>query len=442
MVTNQARARVLVGIITLISTMAYLYIYSVPIKDSVLFEWDRLSANNLNVDGYFYNDAEQNKYIYTNVYAKFSIPIIADITIPKTEIKIPVSISWYTYEIIVLALFLFFFLLGAPFLRCYKRVLPFICKLNHLISSILENKYLFIFLKDTLTIKADRFLFPALVVFYVLFLFGHFILHHHGAHPGTSNTQRVLFNLIMAIIPIAILFSVIPFATQIQSTNGRRKFLIQTSSIALFSISPFLPTATEKLFQSLIVKHIPRPRYKTKHAVLWHKIAVNPGLYRHSKSNNYYYVNDDNMIKSSSPIKAAHLIKVKSLALTEADFAYIPKHTASIFFENWALKLYKKGRILDALNCLEIGCKFEIYRIRTQQNNNPNIRLLKLYAGLCRRTNTKHKLSQLRKEIINDNLLGPLLQPPPQRWLFVRAFSFKQRWVHRKKYNGLPLTKA
>lgn len=424
MPSNLINIRIVLGFFAAIGTLFFLYAFSEPLTVSINFEWNSFSTNS--------ELANQKHYAQHIVYNKYAFPILDDIPIPKTEIKIPIPLSWHLYEIGILLLFLLSFLLHEPFLNSYSKAFPVLDELGMPLSDFLKNKHPIVYFLLASIKNLDRAsLFISAFAFF-LFAATKLFLHHHGTYKIPDFDK-----LLLAATTIAMFLSIVPFRPQQALRNSRREFL-KYGSVAL--ISAFSPTVMEKLFQSISVGHFSRPRYRTKHLSQWQKISISAGLYRHIKSDSFYYVNDLSFVRSSSKINDTHLVKAHFLDLNYSDFPHISKLTASTFFEDYSLKLMQRGKLQDALQCLEIGCNYETYRIRNHNEQKPNIRLFKLYGGLCHKHKVKHNLSKLRKEICHDKFLSDLLQPPPQRWLMTRAWWFKRRWSTKKQYNKVKLT--
>jgi hypothetical protein len=409
-----------------VTTFYYLYAFYDPLLASIQFE---LSPHSIDS-----TLADNNHYEQRITYLKYTSPVISNIPIPTTELTIPIPLSWHLFEIAILLLFLFSFTLQTSLLLGYLKLNPTVDALNPFISNLLKKIPPSIhFILTNLRITESLSLTISAVTF-TLFFSTKLFLHHHG----TLNISN-LDTLLLAATSIAMFLSLRPAQTLSMPHHNRREFLKFSSLSLLTALTPF---ALEKLCQSISVKHFAQPRHRNKHTTLWHKVSISAGLYRHRKNKKIYYVNEHGFIRSLNNMKEDNLIKIHPLALNYSDFHLISKLTSSVFFEDWSLKLLQKGKLLDSLQCLELGCKYEIYRIREQHEQKPNIRLFKLYSGLCHKHEVKHNLSLLKKEITHDKLLSNLLLPPPQQWLMTRAWCFKRRWSTRKLYNKVKLTQV
>lgn len=406
-----------------IATIIYLSVFFYPLKTSLLLELRFLMTG-------FTIENKQN-YIEQIIYIKSISPIYNGTVIPWTNINIPFPITWHFYEIGILFVFLITFSLHIQPLNNYWSSIFDFSRLESMIENF-SNKHPFIL---SLIVKANNRVIAPLflsVGAFVLFAGSILFLHHHGA-PRI----QYLDNILLAITTATMIVAIIPYPKQSAPIISRRNF-IKLSSISL--IAAFTPTLLEKLFQSISIKHFPNPRYRDNHAVKWKNISLNAGLYKHKKSKKIYYVNELGLIRSYSKINEANLDRIHSLNLNHSDFPYISKLISATFFEDWSIKLLQRDKLYDALNCLEVGCRYQIYRIKNKNETNPNIRIFKLYVGLCYKNKIKHNLENLRKEITQDKIVFSILQPQPQHWLMLKAWSFKQRWLRRVSYNKNKLT--
>lgn len=432
----------MIGLLAAISALFYLYTFITPLNDILQFDWDSAPARQsypINTDQRQIN-LERKKYIQDTIYSKFHIPIATSINIPRTEFTIPIPVSWHSFECLIFLFFLLYFLLADHLASHLVKWSSILKKLDLLLLTILRNKWISTPAKVFGTTWINRTLFPVTLISFALFSIAVLTLRHHGGYISTRYFEKLFVDTMLAIIPAVILLSTTSRFPQTTFTAGRRKFLAQSSSIIFLAAAAASAKILEKTIQSIYLGNISHPRYRTSPRIMWHKISASQGLYQHIKSRKYYYVNNNGQVRSSCKINEMHLIKANISELHDSDFVRIPKFTSSVFFEEWSLMLLKKGQILDALNCLENGCKYEIFRIRTLNEQHPNIRVFKLYAGLCRKHKLMHHLFSLRREITHDKNLIDLLQPSPQRWLMTRASCFRQRWLFRKQYNKHPLT--
>jgi len=213
-------------------------------------------------------------------------------------------------------------------------------------------------------------------------------------------------------------------------SDARRSTLMRIGGGALtIGIGALVATRLPKLKK---FGHIPSPRFKTKKIGRVWKVNLSTGLYRHSKSKNFYYVDRENMLRSDGLVNAIHL-KPES-TISQSDFEFLPILTANSYFEHHAFHLFEKRKYMDALGTLEMGCRYQLYRLQKSDGFAPNTRIFKLYFGLCRKYRLRHHTDRVRDEI-NELQLRSILAPGNQRWMFSRAWCFKQRWFSRTKYN-------
>jgi hypothetical protein len=417
---NLVRLRVILSLLAVITSIAYLYTFHDLLNKAFVFEWNSFLSQR--ETSYLKQSFEQD------IRTKFSY--IGNVGIPIADFKIPVPLSWHLCETSSLVFFLLSFSLYGPHLN--KLLKPPALLSSHL-SDFLKKHYPTLNLMLTRIKLIDRPVLFFSAFTFILFASAQLILHHHGAYRIHSVEK-----LLLALTSAAMFFSFFPVRQQNILVYNRRKFITQMGSVAL--LSALSPTLIEKFFQSISIKHFSRPRYKTTHTKQWQPISVSTGLYQHKKSKSIYYVNEHGSVRCNSKINELHLDKIHALDLNNSSFPHISKLTASVFFENWSLKLLQKKKLADALQCLEIGCKYEIYRIRELNEQTPNIRIFKLYAGLCYKYKIKHNLSQLRNEVNHDKSLSSLLQPSTQRFLKTRAWWFKRRWFTKTQYNKTALT--
>ncbi len=194
--------------------------------------------------------------------------------------------------------------------------------------------------------------------------------------------------------------------------------------------------ASTRLPKFMKFGHISSPRFRIKkHSFVW-KINLSNGLYRHSKSKKFYYVDQQHMLRSHGLVEAMYLKPVSIIPQTE--FEFVPLLTANSYFERQALYFLEKRKYMDALSVLELGCRYQLYRMQQPNRFVPNIRIFKLYFGLCRKYKLQHHLDLVRNEIIKLKF-QPILAPRNERWMFSRAWCFKQRWFSRETYDHHPI---
>lgn len=217
-------------------------------------------------------------------------------------------------------------------------------------------------------------------------------------------------------------------------SNARRSAMFSVAGVAL--VIGIGSLATTRLPKLVKFGHISSPRYRAKkHNRVW-KMGLSHGLYRHSKSKKFYYVDQQNMLRSHGLVNAMHLEPVPTIS--QAEFGFVPMLTANSYFERHALYFLEKRKYMDALSVLEMGCRYQLYRMRQFDETAPNIRIFKLYFGLCRKYRLRHHLDGVRNEIIRLQLRS-ILAPRNERWMLSRAWCFKQRWFSRKMYNHHPI---
>jgi hypothetical protein len=184
--------------------------------------------------------------------------------------------------------------------------------------------------------------------------------------------------------------------------------------------------------------HFSNPRYRRRKRKARILVTLPHGLYRNPKTGKIFYVDLDGRLSCRDPIKTERLIRISSI--TEANFPHLTQLAAKICFEKQALSALKKGQLRDSIPWLELGARYELYRRTLRAKHKINVRVVKLFAGLCYRHRMKGRIPQFRRQIAAANLIG-VFQPSPQNWLG-KASDFKYRWRYRKSYDQIPLLKV
>lgn len=382
---------------------------------------------------YFKFDREEIHHEFTNPAA---------VQLEFSTLKI--ETSWRKFEYFLMVFyFVFFFSFSAIFSKWLKffeiaisdhlfQAIGKLCPKS--LQAILERLTKFVNIL-CMSKKSYWLIFSLGIVGFILFNVIRLLLVHYGVFADVSNFYKIFSGMILCS---TIIFIFLPFVNQ-RSTNemlaSRRYVFLKFASIAVIS---FMPIAIiEKGSQIVKLGLFPNPRYKKKELKSWHQTSLTPGLYRHINSKQFFYVNEAKQLRSRDNIATKNLILANGFG--ENEFRYMSRMTAKVYFEDRALHQIKSGKLLDALDLLELGCKYAIFSVLRNPSEKPNIRLFKLYFGLCHKNKLKHHLAKLRTQI-NQKKLRPVLQPSPQKWMRSKAWCFKNRWHSRREYNKHKLT--
>jgi hypothetical protein len=177
------------------------------------------------------------------------------------------------------------------------------------------------------------------------------------------------------------------------------------------------------------------PRYRRKKRPQRISVNLPNGLYRNPKSRKILYVDPNGKISCYGPIDAGRLIRVSNF--TEANFPDLNPLAGKTCFEKQGLSALRKGQLADAIAWLELGINYEIFRRFQVPHHKINMRVVKLFAGLCYRHRIRGKIPVIRRKLLAANMVD-LFQPSPEQWLG-KASNFKHRWLSREKYDGTKL---
>lgn len=215
-------------------------------------------------------------------------------------------------------------------------------------------------------------------------------------------------------------------------SNVRRQIVIGGVLAGIGAL--VLPVGTG-LAQLARYGRIQNPRYRS-HKLSSRQIVKLPhGFYRNPRSGTIHFVDRAGRISTHDRLKALRLIHLSQI--TERDFPQLAPLAAKTCFEKQALSALGGNNLLDAVDWLELGVKYEVFRFTKDPQHRVNARVVKLFAGLCYRHRLHNRIAVIRR-IINEANLIQEFQPPPQRWLG-KASRFKLRWRSREKFAGVPL---
>lgn len=351
-----------------------------------------------------------------------------------------IHVSWRNVEYVLMLLYLVFFIspaIKALSLVGYVKTEMDFQRADRFFSKPVST--MFEYINDLANlIRNKNGINQAIFIFCIIsfFVFNalRLLLIHYGVYADSSRLYRKITWIVSSatIFSMAFLF-VMPDSQTDLSTMGRRRVIMQITGLLFASIIPV--KLMEKAPHFVSVGLVLNPRYRKKSGVFWHAVSLRPGLYRNVKSKKLYFVNHSKMLRAHDKIEQKNLEPVHGIH--EGEFENFSRLTADLYFEDQALHLLNSGKLTDALALLELGCKYQIYSVLN--NNKPNIRLFKLYFGLCCKYRRQGHLKFLKEEI-KRHKLEPSLQPFPQKWLLSKAWCFKSRWYRRVEYNNHKLT--
>ena len=251
--------------------------------------------------------------------------------------------------------------------------------------------------------------------------------------------QNQLAVHMVALAVAAIYFGFEPLLTLLTRwwpaySSMRRQIIIGGALASIGALTLPIGTGFAQLVQ---YRRIPSPRYRR------HKLAPRPlvklphGFYRNPRSGKIYFVDRSGRVSTHASLNARRLVRVSQI--TEGDFPQLTPLAAKTCFEKQALSALSGNHLLDAVEWLELGVKYEMFRAAQDPNHQVNNRVVKLFAGLCYRYRLHGRIPAIRQLLKQENLIQQF-QPAPQRWLG-KASQFRLRWRTREHYAGVPLLK-
>jgi hypothetical protein len=207
------------------------------------------------------------------------------------------------------------------------------------------------------------------------------------------------------------------------------------AAIPLIGITALFTMGGRALAPLVETGHFSKPRFRTGKRPQRQVATLAHGLYRNPKSGTILYIDEDGSVACRQPIKTHRLIRVSSI--TEADFPKISYLAAKILFEKQALSALKKQKVTDAVAWLDLGVRYQIYRRDKDHKFSINVRVVKLFAGLCYRYKVKGHVPAIRRKLIERGMVG-VFEPINEGWL-THPGDFKKRWLIRSTYGGTPI---
>jgi hypothetical protein len=207
------------------------------------------------------------------------------------------------------------------------------------------------------------------------------------------------------------------------------------AAIPLIGLAALFPTGGQALAPLVEAGHFSKPRFRTRKRPQRQVATLAHGVYRNPKSGTILYIDEKGNVACRQAINTHRLIRVSNL--TEADFPKISHLAAKILFEKQALSALEKQKTTDAVAWLDLGVRYQIYRRGKDRKFSINMRVVKLFAGLCYRHKVKGHIPAIRRKLVEQGMLAAF-QPATEGWL-THPGDFKKRWQIRRTYGGIPL---